>query len=139
MTYSIRKPLKAAFVGTVAISLGACAPMDAPQANAADAEPTEIDTSRSCFTQREIRGYAAAPDGPNGRERIYLDTGIHEQFVLETIGPCPDLDFSLRIALDTRTMGSICTGDVETLVIPSAIPQEFGQCPVRVLGRLVEE
>lgn len=139
MTYSIPSPLPTTLVAVCALGLGACVPKDAPQADEATADLAEIDTSLSCFTQREIRSYSRAPDGPSRRERIYLDTGINEKFMLETIGPCPDLDFSLRIALDTRTAGSICTGDVETLVIPSAIPQEFGQCPVRVLGRLIEE
>ncbi|RJY09947.1 DUF6491 family protein [Aurantiacibacter aquimixticola] len=121
------------------LALTACA--QTPPAESAQDDPllAQLDTSRSCFIQREVRGYSAAPDAAYGRQRIFLDTGLDERFVLETTGPCPELDFSLRAALSQRTIGSICTGDLETLIVPSRIAQDFGQCPVRVLGRVPKD
>lgn len=131
----LRKTVAAAFV----LGLVGCAQTEAPEAGASDSLLAQLDTSRACFTQREITGYSNAPGGSAGRERIFVNTGRRERFLLETTGPCPDLDFSLRIALDTRTMGSICTGDFERLIVPSVVPQDFGVCPVRVLGRVPRE
>ena len=124
------------FGSAVALGLTGCASIEETDASADEQALDEIDRSQSCFSQREIRGYSRAPDGPAGRERIYLDTGLNERFVLETTGACPALDVSLRLRLDTRTFGNVCTDDLATLIIPSTFAQDIGQCPVRVLGRV---
>lgn len=126
-------------IAAFAISIAGCASIEGAETDADDPVLAQLDTSRSCFNQREIRGYSRAPDVFGARERVYLDTGVNERFVLEAIGACPDLDFSLRLRLDTRTLGNVCTGDLATLVIPSTFAQELRQCPVRVLGRVLED
>lgn len=133
------KPYRAALPAALALSLAACAQTPAPDADEADRMLADLDTSRACFMQREVRGYSDAPDASSANERILVDTGLREQFLLETTGPCPELDFSLGIALDNRTAGSVCTGDLETIVIPSRVAGGSGICPVRVLGRLRED
>ena len=121
-----------------ALGLAACVQStgEAPDGADNDTLLAVLDTSRACFTQREIRGYSDAPRSDGAAERIILDTGLRERFVLETLGPCPDLDFSMRMALAQRTFGSVCTGDVENLVFPSGTAGADGYCPVRVLGRV---
>ncbi|KLI62966.1 DUF6491 family protein [Aurantiacibacter marinus] len=134
-----KRPFNAMLGAAIMLGLAGCAPVERSGSDASDQVLAQLDTSRSCFNQREIRGYARAPGGTGTRERIYLDTGLNERFLLETVGACPDLDFSLRIRLDTRTIGSVCTDDLATLVIPPTAVQEFGQCPVRVLGRVPKD
>ncbi len=97
-----------------------------------------LDTQRACFQQREINGYANAPGGSGGSERIVVRAGVREEWLLETTGACPELDFSRAVAFDTRGATSICTGDLETLLVPSTISGGADRCPVRVLGRLIE-
>ena len=129
-----RLPLLAAL-----LPLAACTAIPPAQEGAEDAFLATVDTSRACFNRREIRGYEAAPDASGSRERILLDTGLDETFVLETTGPCPGLDWSLRVALDQRGIGNICTGDLERLVLPRGQGQDLASCPVRVIGRLIPE
>ena len=67
-----------------ALALASCAP--------AAEEPPEtlagLDTSNQCFFTRTVRGFSDAPDGPGGQERIFVDTGGNESFVLQEEGAC---------------------------------------------------
>lgn len=119
-----------------AIALAACAPTEPVDPESEARLLASLDTSRACFMQREIRNYSEAPSSTNARELIYLDTGVNETFLLETTGPCPDLFYSNRVALASRSVGSVCTGDLETLVFPQRAGAGDGYCPVRVLGRV---
>ncbi len=118
-----------------AILLAACAQVeDQPQTSAS------FDTGRQCFFSNTINGYADAPDGPNGEERLTVSTGPRNDWLFEVIGPCIELDFAHQIAFDLRTRSSICTGDRETLLVPSDIGSRgVERCDVRMLGKLVEE
>ncbi|GEM_PF-1090762 len=140
MTSIIAKPaLAGAALVAAALGLAACAPMEGPEADEYDASLANIDTSRACFFTREINGYSNAPNGPRSQERLYVRTGVREEWLLETIGSCPELDFSRMIALDTRSRISVCTGDVETLLVPDAFGDRVDRCQVRVLGRVIEQ
>ena len=131
------KPNIAAF--GAALALVACAPVEQPGANEYDATLAGVDTERACFFAREINGFSDAPESHGGRDRLYISTGVSERWLLETWGSCPELDFSLAVGLDARGSTSICTGQMETLVVPSTIPDTLDRCPVRVLGRVIEE
>lgn len=128
MPIPARPLLSLAALGGVA-ALASCAPMDdAPSETLAG-----LDTSRQCFFTRTVNGFAEAPDGPDGQERIFVDTGRADRVLLETAGPCLDIDFATRIALDTRFGGpSLCTGDTANLLVPSATGTD--RCLVRVVG-----
>lgn len=138
-----KPPLLTPLTAALALALTAgCAPSGAADASAdADAQALldRLDTSRSCFTQREVRGYANAPDGPGNSERILVDTGPREEFLLETLGPCPDLDATLRLTIRSRQLSQICTGELADVVLPSTIAGDFNRCTVRVLGRITPE
>lgn len=140
MAKLVHKPeLAGAVLGAAMLGLAACAPIDAPQADEYDATLANIDASRACFFTRQINGYSNAPYGPRSAERLYVSTGVREEWLLETIGACPDLDFSQMIALDTRNRTSVCTGDVETLLVPDGFGDRVDRCQVRVLGRVMEQ
>ncbi|MGI8944195.1 MAG: DUF6491 family protein [Qipengyuania sp.] len=101
-------------------------------------ETVAYSADRACFFTRQIDGYGSAPDGPHGAERLYVRTSARERFLLETYGPCPGIDWSLQIGLDTRFQSSLCTGDTATLVIPRSIDGGTERCTARVLGRALE-
>ncbi|MGB3797262.1 MAG: DUF6491 family protein [Alteraurantiacibacter sp.] len=124
---------------TGALGIAACTPTDAPDVAEYDAMLANLDTQRACFSTREIRGYSNAPAGSSRNERILIDAGRNESWLLETTGPCPELDYNMRLALDVRGTNSVCTGDWENLLVPSGIGGDVGLCPVRILGRVIED
>jgi hypothetical protein len=100
----------------------------------------DIDTNRQCFFSSRINGYNSAPNGPNGEKRLTVSTGPREKWLFEVIGPCVDLDFAMRIAFDLRGSSSICTGNRETLLVPSNIGSRgFDRCQARMLGKLLPQ
>ncbi len=109
----------------------------------ADQEPRAmagLDTSRQCFFTSSINGFNNAPDGPNREERLTVSTGPRDDWLFEVIGPCIELDFAEDIAFAPRTRPSLCTGDRETLLVPSTMSSRgFERCQVRLLGRLLPE
>ena len=134
----MNRTLRTASTAGAMLALAACAPMDEAGTQGYDATLANVDTTRACFFEREVNGYANAPEGPGGRDRLYISTGIDERWLLETWGPCPELDFSLAVQLDVRGAGNICTGESHTLVVPSSIGGGAERCEVRVLGRVME-
>ncbi|MWV29159.1 DUF6491 family protein [Aurantiacibacter rhizosphaerae] len=127
-----------AMVGiAAALGLSACAQADRAEVDEYDPVLAALDTQRACFSTREIQGYSNAPAGSSRHERILIDAGPNESWLLETTGPCPELDANLRVALDVRGTGSVCTGDWETLLVPSSFRGDINRCPVRVLGRVM--
>lgn len=97
-----------------------------------------LDTAHQCFFTRNINGYSAAPDGPRGQERVYIETGVNDRWLFEVYGSCPELDWAQQIALDTRSRSSICTGATETLLVPSYFEGRMDRCAVRLLGKMAE-
>ena len=74
------------------------------------AEPPEpiagLSTERACFFMSQVNGYNEAPDGPRG-DRLYVNVGARDRYLLETMGSCPDLDWSLQIGIDPVHFGVI--------------------------------
>ncbi|MEL1251240.1 DUF6491 family protein [Aurantiacibacter gilvus] len=132
-------PKTAAAALCSALALTACTPVDRAETDAQDPALANLDTSRACFFTREINGFSNAPNGPHGRDRLYVSTGVREQWLLETRGACPELDFSMQVGFDTRGRTSMCTGDLETLVVPDRVRGTVDRCPVEVLGRVIEQ
>jgi hypothetical protein len=110
----------------------ACAPVEQEPA----APVAGLSTERQCFFARQINGYSEAPDGPRG-ERLYVDTGPNDRWLFETFASCPELDWAHAIALDTRAMSSVCTGDTATLIVPTA-GRTPDRCSVTLLGKMAE-
>ncbi len=122
------------FVVAIALGVSACAQVeDEPRA------PVSLDTERQCFFTRQIRGYADAPDGPRGQQRFTVDTGPNDDWMFEVLAGCQDLDFSYRIALDTGTQTSLCTGDTVNLIVPRGLSGPPDRCMARLIGKVVEE
>lgn len=135
MQHILRPVAGSVMAAAASIGLAACAPMEEPASDQVDATLADLDTERACFFTREINGFSNAPESPAGRDRIWVSTGVRERWLLETFGACPELDFSQQIALDVRGAGSVCTGQTQTLLVPSMIRGDVDRCQVRVLGR----
>lgn len=123
-----------AFAALAAVfACASCAPVDEEPA----APIAGLSTERQCFFTDQINGYGDAPDGARGN-RIRVSTGPNDRWLLETFGPCPELDWSFQIGLETRPGTSLCTGDTATLLVPQSIGDRPDRCSVRLLGKLEE-
>ena len=98
-----------------------------------------LSSENACFFVSQVNGYGRAPDDDALGDRIYVNTGARGRFLLETYGPCPDLDWSLQIGIDPRYQSNLCTGDTAHIVVPRPSGGQPDRCPVRVLGRMLED
>jgi hypothetical protein len=121
-----------AAASAAALACAACTPVEA------EPEPIAgLSTERQCFFVSQVNGYGEAPDGPRG-DRLYVSTGVNDRWLLETFGPCTELDWSFSIVLDARPSLSLCTGDTAILLVPRSIGGRPDRCSVRVLGKMME-
>lgn len=127
-----------ASLGAIA-GLAACVPVEDFEADTYDPTLANIDTSQACFFTRQVSGFSSASESPDRNQRVYLMTGANERWLLETWGSCPDRDFSLAVGLDVRGSTSVCTGQIETLLVPSSVSGQVDRCSLRVLGRVIED
>lgn len=117
-----------------ALAAVSCAPVDrGPEEPIAGLSP-----ERACFFTSQINGYSEAPDGPSGGDRLYVTVGVRDRYLLETYGPCPELDWAFQIAIDTRMQTSLCSGDIATVIVPRGIGGAPDRCTARVLGKMID-
>ncbi len=128
-------PQSIALFAAPALLLAACTQASQPPQDIAG-----VDTGRQCFFSSRISGYTSAPNGPNGEKRLIVRTGPREEWLFEVVGSCIDLNFANRIAFDLRGSTSLCTGNRETLLVPSNIASRgMDRCQVRMLGKLLPQ
>jgi hypothetical protein len=88
---------------------------------------------RDCFSARSVNGFT-----PVGREAVDVRVSRDRQYRLTLAGYCPDVDWSLRIALRTRGGSSfICAGFDAEIIVPSATGPQ--RCAVTEVRRLTPE
>lgn len=87
--------------------------------------------ARDCFSARSVSGFS-----PAGRDAVNARVGANRHYRLTLGGYCPDVDWSLRIGLQTRSGSSfICAGyDAEILVQDSTGLQRCSVIDVRRLS-----
>ncbi len=89
-----------------------------PSAQAAAAQ------GRSCFNARSVNDFHAI-----GRDAVIVTAGVNRYYQLGIIGICPDIDWSLRVALRSTSGSSwICQGLDAEFLVPS--PSGLQRCPV---------
>jgi hypothetical protein len=95
---------------------------------------TKAKPKRQCFSRSMLSGFSA-PD----EYTLYVRVAVRDVWRIETMGPCPDMDWSLRLGLEDRGGGGwICTGDLaEVIVADSGLGRL--RCPVRVGPQLTPE
>lgn len=92
---------------------------------------------RSCFFLNQVTGFSRAPGAKSGSAQILVHVGVKDSYLFETLGPCPDLDWSERLGFAQRTPGTICEGIDVDLIVPGGIGPR--RCPVRMIRKLTPE
>ncbi len=97
----------------------------APPANSAD-KPGQ---PRQCFWNHQVNSFAAQDD-----RIVNLRVGVKDYYQLELFAPCPDVEWTQKIALISRGSSTICSGLDAEVVTPTPIgPQK---CMVRNVRKL---
>ena len=79
------------------------------------AAPAERQASR-CFLASQVNGFSSHGND----ESVDVRVGANANYRLSLAGPCPDVDWSMRVALRTRGGGSwICQGADAEIIVPS--------------------
>ena len=88
---------------------------------------------RDCFSARTVNGFRSV-----GRDAVDVRISRNREYRLTLAGYCPDVDWSLRVALRTRGGSSyICAGLDAELLVPS--PTGLQRCQVTEVRRLAAE
>ena len=111
-------------------ALGAVALTDAREGLAQDRDRTR---AGYCFNAGTVNGFT-----PEGDRAVVVRVSRNRQYRLELAGYCPEVDWSLRIALRSRGGSNwVCAGgDAEILVPSTTGPQN---CLVTDVRRLTPE
>lgn len=121
----MKSPIYATGCGAAALAavlvLGGCAAQPSRELAAQD--------NRKCFYADNVNGFTAVDD-----DTVNLRVGANDVYQLELLGPCPDVDWSLKIGIQSRGSSWICSGLDATLITPSAIGPQ--RCPVRTITAL---
>ncbi|WP_444853806.1 DUF6491 family protein [Sphingosinicella sp.] len=111
--------------------LGAPATTATPESGPSAAKQSR--PARDCFSARTVNGFR-----PVGREAVDVTVSRNRQYRLTLVGYCPDVDWSLSVALRTRGGSSfICAGLDAELLVPS--PTGLQRCAVTEVRRLSPE
>jgi hypothetical protein len=89
--------------------------------------------TRDCFSARSVIGFS-----PAGREAVDVRVGANRHYRLTLGGYCPDVDWSLRIGLQTRGGSSfICAGYDAEILVPDSTGLQ--RCSVTEVRRLTPD
>lgn len=84
---------------------------------------------RQCFWNHQVNSFAAQSD-----RAVNLRVGVKDYYQLELFAPCPDVEWTQKIALISRGSSTICSGLDAEVVTPTPIgPQK---CLVRNVRKL---
>ncbi|MET1754304.1 DUF6491 family protein [Novosphingobium sp. RD2P27] len=123
----------AAFAGGALLS--ACTTLGASDTGAAMASTAK--SPGTCFFPSQVNGFQRARPTEQGSENIVVTIGANRKYLFQTLGPCPDINWSETIAFDQFGPGQICDGRDVTLVVPSTIGLQ--RCAVRMIRQLSPE
>ena len=111
----------------VLLTVGAVAPQPALARS-----PVEPKKQSQCFWTRNADGFAA-----ENEHIVNIRVGVRDVWQFEFLGTCPDIDWSNRIALVSRSGSTICSGMDAEIVTRTAIGPQ--RCAVRSLRKLTPE
>jgi hypothetical protein len=110
-----------------ALLITACAP--APQ----QGQEMAASGRTQCFRAEQVNDFNAIND-----ETVLVTVGANTTYQLGVLGTCPNIDWSQRIGIRSRTGGSwVCHGHDAEMIVPSASGIE--RCPVTSIRLLSPE
>jgi hypothetical protein len=120
--------MNAAAIPVLSAVIGIVAVLSAGQ----DQAVAQDGPQRECFSARSVNGF-----NPVDEDTVDIRVGANRRYRLELVGYCPDVDWSMGIALRTRGGSSwICQGMDAELIVPS--PTGRQNCLVSSVRRLSE-
>ena len=97
--------------------------------------PASARNERQCFLASMVNGFT-----PLDRDTVHVTVGARTVYELETAGYCPEINWTHRIAIHSRTGSDwVCRGFDADLVVPSALGSGLDRCPVTSVRRLTPE
>ena len=127
--------MRAAYLSLAAASLAAfgglmaCAEAGEPSSTPAAASQGG---GRQCFRPRQVNGFNAVGD-----DVVYLRVGASHIYRAEILGTCPDIDFTHRVGIRSRTGAPwICQGLDAEFIVPG--PGRVESCPITSLRKLTD-
>lgn len=109
------KRLAALFAATAC--LAACTANQPPHSQSA------AGTGR-CFNASTVNDFHAVD-----RNTVIVTVGVNHNYLLDILGTCPDIDWTLRIGLRSTSGSSwVCQGQDAELLVPG--PTGIDRCPV---------
>ena len=97
------------------------------------AAPRSAASGRQCFSVASVNGFHAID-----RDTVRVTVGARTYYELELVGTCPEVDWSNRIAIRSRSGSSwVCEGLDAELIVPS--PHGTERCPVIGVRKLTPE
>jgi hypothetical protein len=91
-------------------------------------------TAPRCFRAADARNFRSV-----NATTVNLRVGRRDFYRIDLLGPCPDLNFSMRMGLQTSAGSQVCTGSgIGTSIV---VPGTRGptRCPVRQITALTPE
>jgi hypothetical protein len=87
--------------------------------------------ARSCFWIRGIENFTAPDD-----QTVYVRVAGRNIYELKLFAPCPDVTWSHRLALRSRSSSFVCEGSATTLEIYTRSVAGRQRCPVASVRKL---
>lgn len=89
---------------------------------------------QDCFWASQVTGFSVA-----GPERALVRVGARDAWELTLSPGCPDVDWTMRIGIRSRTGERICPGRPAELLVPEASGSGLRSCLVRQVRKLASE
>ena len=112
-------------------ALAGCAETEDP--NSAGSQGAARQAPR-CFHVSNARNFRSV-----NSTTVHLRVGRNDFYRIDLLGPCPDIDFSMRLGLDTRGSSQVCTGSGLGTSIVVRGSRGPTRCPVRQITALTPE
>ena len=113
-----------------AAGLAACAGTHGAPYIAADAKVASAkESDASCFRPDQITGFSAVGD-----KALNIRVNGSRVYQLDLMGSCPNIDWAMKAAIQSRSGGWVCNPLDAMVISPSPIGPE--QCPVTAIRKL---
>ena len=114
------------------LALSACAEQGAASAGGAGQPTAARAPSRDltrCFSPRDVQSWRAADN-----RTVYVRVGVNRVYRMQLMGPCPNVDWTQRLGIQSFGGTQICSGIDATIIAPTPIGPR--RCPVTQITEL---